>query len=178
MNLRSDRLGLRPPTPDDAPVVAAAVQASRAQLLPFMPWANDAYSEVDALRWINGEVGDAHRFMMIDANGTFVGGCGLNLVNEVNNTANLGYWVHSAHTGRGHATAATRLLARYGLVEVGYQRLEVFMSTENHASRRVAEKAGALFEGIARSRLLVHGKAHDAHVFSFVTGDPVTVDPG
>ncbi len=167
MALRSDHLVLRPPTPDDAPVVTAAVHASRADLLPFMPWANGTYTEADALRWINGELGDAQRFVMIDDDGTFVGSCGLNRINEVNNTANLGYWVHSDHTGRGHATAATRLLAHHGLVEMGYQRIEVFMSTRNHASRRVAEKAGAHYEGVARARLLLHGEPHDADVFSF-----------
>lgn len=171
MALRSDHLVLRAPTPDDAPVVTAAVHASRAHLLPFMPWADSTYTEVDALRWINGELGDVHRFAMIDDEGNFVGCCGLNLINEVNNTANLGYWVHSAHTGRGHATAATRLLARHGLVEGGYQRLEVFMSTRNHPSRRVAEKAGAHYEGVARARLLLHGEPHDAHVFSFTAAN-------
>ncbi|PKY09449.1 hypothetical protein B1757_14865 [Acidithiobacillus marinus] len=50
-------------------------------------------------------------------------------------------------------------------------RLEVVAAIENHASRRVAEKAGATFEGIAKARLLIHGQYHDAAMYSFTSSN-------
>jgi len=39
---------------------------------------------------------------------------------------------------------------------------------DNRASRRVAEALGARFEGIARNRLVVHGRPTDAAVYALV----------
>jgi RimJ/RimL family protein N-acetyltransferase len=49
-------------------------------------------------------------------------------------------------------------------------RLEIVAAVENIPSQRVAEKAGAIREGIARSRLFLNGRFHDAAVFSFARG--------
>jgi RimJ/RimL family protein N-acetyltransferase len=136
-----------------------------------MVWASPAYDVEAALRWMRGDFGDVHPFLMIDGDGACVGTCGLNALDELNRRANLGYWVRSDRTGRGHATVATRLVARFGLEEGGLHRLEIIMSTRNERSRRVAERAGAHHEGVARGRLLLHGEHHDADVYSLLPGD-------
>lgn len=174
VELRGDELTLRHPVESDASHVAAAVQRSLIELERWMPWAAPDYDAEMAAQWIRGEFGDRHRYLMVDGAGDVVGTCGLNHVDEQNNSANLGYWVRSDRAGHGYATEATRLLARFGLDETtgpGYRRLEVAMSTRNHASRRVAEKAGATLEGTLRQSLLLRGEFHDAHLWSFVTGD-------
>jgi RimJ/RimL family protein N-acetyltransferase len=68
-------------------------------------------------------------------------------------------------------TAATLLAARFGLGTLGLQRLELVVPTGNKASQRVAEKAGAIWEGIFRKRLCIRGRLHDAAIYSFVAGD-------
>ncbi len=172
--LHGTSVTLRSPVEGDAPLVADAVQRSLAELAPWMPWAVPGYDDAIAAQWIRGEFGEAHRFVMVDESGEIVGSCGLNGVDEQNRSANLGYWVDSGRAGNGYATEATQLLARFGLDEStgpGYHRLEVAMSTRNHASRRVAEKAGATFEGTLRQSLLLRNEFHDAHLWSFVAGD-------
>ena len=174
IELRGESLTLRNPVEADAPQVAAAVRRSLPELAPWMPWAVSDYDSNMAEKWILGDFGDLHRFLMVDDDGNVVGTCGLNHIDELNRSANLGYWVHSDRTDRGHATEATRLLARFGLDQVAgpaYRRLEVAISTRNHASRRVAEKAGATFEGTLRQSLLLSEEFHDAHIWSFVLGD-------
>jgi RimJ/RimL family protein N-acetyltransferase len=168
MELTADGLTLRPPTDADASAIVAAVRSSFAELRPWMPWATTTYSEDDARTWISGALGDVHPFVMVDADGEFVGSCGLNKVDEYNRSANLGYWVRSDRSGRGHATTATELIAEYGFAIAGLHRMEVIMSVRNEASHRVAEKSGAVYEGIARGALLLHGEFHDTHVWSFV----------
>ncbi len=131
-----------------------------------MPWANERYDAAEAMKWISGELGDAHRFVVAESDGDIVGTCGLNRLDGLNLSANLGYWIRSDKTCRGYATEASRLLAQYGFDVVGLHRLEIVMSTRNEASRRVAERIGAHHEGVAKGRLLLHGEFHDAHVFS------------
>jgi len=45
-------------------------------------------------------------------------------------------------------------------------RLEILVAISNLPSQRVAEKAGAVREGVLRRRLLLHGVSHDAVMFS------------
>lgn len=170
MELSDGVVVLRPPTEADADDVFDNVVSSRAELAPFMPWATETYSRDDALTWIGLDTAEEWS-QLITVDGATVGSCGLNRFDQDNQTANLGYWVRTDATGHGFATRATRLLALHGLAEHGLARVEIYMSTENAASRRVAERAGARFEGTMRSRLLLHGRHHDAHLFSFVEGD-------
>ncbi len=97
-----------------------------------------------------------------------VGSVGLNHFDSLNNRANLGYWLRADATGFGYATSATKLLARHGVERLGLHRIEVLMSVENEASRQVAVRAGAAYEGIQRGRLLLQGRYHDVHGYAFV----------
>ena len=79
--------------------------------------------------------------------------------------------MRSSAVGRGVATRATRLVARLGFAQLGLQRIEIIAAVDNLASQRVAEKAGAVREGLARKRLLVRGEPQDAFVFSLLPED-------
>lgn len=163
---------LRQPVDADAPAVSAAVLESLAELTPYMPWATAAYDDAAALEWIRGErEPDEVQYLILGDDGMVAGGCGLNLFNQVNRFANLGYWLRSDRTGRGWATRATALLARHGLTGLGLERVEIMMAVENEASRRVAERAGATFEGTLRHRFLLHGRYHDAYLYSLIRSD-------
>jgi ribosomal-protein-serine acetyltransferase len=77
----------------------------------------------------------------------FLGRVGLDRITP-GGTANVGYWVRTAQTGQGIATAAVRLVAQFGFEDLGLLRLELLIAVDNPASRRVAEKVGARFEGV------------------------------
>jgi RimJ/RimL family protein N-acetyltransferase len=172
MRLTDGVITLRAPVEDDLAALADAIRSSQQELAPFMPWAAGVYDEADTLRWIRGDNGtDERSFVIVDPSGAIVGACGLNQFSEINKFANLGYWVRTSATGHGYATRATRLLARHALDDLGLARVEIMMSVDNDASRRVAERVGARHEGVLRSRLLLHGSSHDAHLFSLVPGD-------
>lgn len=173
--LRQDRIELRRPAASDADAIAAAVVASLDSLIPWMPWATPAYDARAARAWIDDT--EAESFVIIDdRDGELVGTCGLNAIDHLNRRANLGYWVRTDHQRRGIATTATRLLRDHALDTLGLQRVEITMSTRNHASRHVAERAGATHEGVLRARLHLHGQAHDAHSYSFTTSPPADTD--
>jgi [ribosomal protein S5]-alanine N-acetyltransferase len=69
-------------------------------------------------------------------------------------SAALGYWLVPAARGEGLATAAARLLCRWGFEELGLERIELLVEPENEPSRRVADRLGARSDG---------ARAHPAH---------------
>jgi ribosomal-protein-serine acetyltransferase len=100
--------------------------------------------------------------------GNFLGGAGLNKINREHNFANLGYWVRQSRQRRGVASGATRLLAGFGFATLGLTRIEIVAVSDNLPSQRVAEKAGAQFECLARNRLVIRGVPLAAKVYSLV----------
>jgi len=112
-------------------------------------------------------------FVITDAQtGAFLGAVGLNQFNRDHQFANLGYWVRSSCAGRGVATTATVLAARFGLRTLALHRIEILAAAGNRPSQRVAEKAGAKKEGVLRNRLSLRGQPHDAVMYSLIPSDP------
>jgi RimJ/RimL family protein N-acetyltransferase len=164
---------IRPYTLADARDVFAAARESFTELNPWMPWCHPDYCLEESIAWLEVQVaafqqGTAYEFAMISPDGRFLGGCGLNQIDQLNKRANLGYWVRSTATRRGAATSAVNLLRTWGFQHTDLRRFEVLVAAGNIASQRVAEKAGAVREGTLRCRLLLHGVHHDAAVYSFV----------
>lgn len=153
---------------------------SVAEVRPFMPWCRPDLTVDDARSWIGVQVAAfesraAFEFVIVAPDGRFLGGCGLNQIDDANRRANLGYWVRSSATRRGVAPAAIRLLVQWAFTKTDLVRLEVVVSVENAASLRTAEKSGAAREGVLRARLVLHGRLHDAVVLSFVRADRQSV---
>lgn len=169
---------IRPYALNDGPDVWAAVRESLDDLQPWMPWAHAGYTVAESNAWIAQQVpafkkGTMYEFAIVTAGARYLGGCGINAIDTVNLRANIGYWVRSSATRRGVATTALCLVRDWAFHRTHLIRLEVLVSTENAASQRVAEKAGALREGVLRSRLILHGRAHDAVMFSFTRPLPL-----
>jgi RimJ/RimL family protein N-acetyltransferase len=164
---------IRPHAQDDAEALFEAAISSQAEVHRWLPWCHPDYRIEETREWV-GRCTRAwaerteYNFVIVDGSGTIVGGCGLNRLGGSHHAANLGYWVRTLATGRGVATTAVRLLVEFAFTETDLERLEIVASLENHASRRVAEKSGAIPEGVSHSRLSVHGKMHDAAVYAFV----------
>ena len=62
-------------------------------------------------------------------------------------------------------------MARFGLEELGLQRIEIVADADNQASQRVAEKVGATREAVLRNRLRLHGRSCDAVMFGLLLDD-------
>ncbi len=170
-------ISIRPYLPADVSLHFEAVRESQAELAPWMPWCHPGYSLEDSRGWVESQLvafrdGVEYEFVITGADNRLLGGCGLNHIDRANLRANLGYWVRSTCCGRGIAVAAVKLLVAWAFAQTDLVRLEVIASVENVASQRVAEKAGALREGVLRSRLQLHGRRHDAAGYSFGRRSP------
>lgn len=170
-------IGIRRYRNEDVDALFDAARESVRELSPWMPWCSENYARQDSeafvqSRDVDWEKGEHYSFVIHDtATGLLLGGVGLNFINRVHTFANLGYWVRTTQTKRGVATAAVRLAARFGLVELGFNRIEIVTAVGNVASQRVAKKVGAHCEGVLRKRLVLHEQVHDAVMFSLVAGD-------
>ena len=137
---------LRRWTVDRADDLDQAIRESLPELMPFMPWATadhdrDAtkgYLERSYNEWDNGE---NFNYAMLTPEGDVVGSCGL-MSRQGPGVFELGYWVHSAHAGKGYATASALALTEVGLRWPGIDRVEIRHDVDNPASGRVAAKAG------------------------------------
>ena len=175
--IENENIQLRRVRPSDAEAVFEAVTESIAELSTWMPWCTKDYSIRESKTWCESrEAGWSKKieydFVIIDRREeTLLGICGINNVNAEVRFANLGYWVRSSRTGQGIASTAVPILAKFGFDNLNLNRIEIVVAEDNLVSQRVAEKAGAVREGLLRYRLFVHGKAYNAFMFSFVPDD-------
>jgi RimJ/RimL family protein N-acetyltransferase len=160
----------------DASAVYEAVRESFAELSRFMEWCSPTYARSDAAQWVKSrpaawKAKSEYSFLIEDEAERVLGACGLNRIEQLSGTANLGYWVRTSATGRGVCTAAVKQLRKFAFEEAGLFRLEIIAAVENIASQRVAEKAGAIREGVLRQRLMASGVRHDAVLYAILKTD-------
>jgi RimJ/RimL family protein N-acetyltransferase len=172
MEVRGERVVLRPWRLEDVPAVTAACQdAEIARWLAFVP---EPYTEDDARFYIQdclaaGE--DRAPFAITDAEtGEVIGSIELRVNRML--TGHIGYWLAAEARGRGLTAEALLALSRWGFEELLLGRAELVTDPDNIASQRVAEKAGFTREGILRSILLNRdGSRRDGVMFSLLPED-------
>jgi RimJ/RimL family protein N-acetyltransferase len=62
-------------------------------------------------------------------------------------------------------------LARFGIDELKLKRITLIIAVPNKASQRVAEKAGAVREGVQRNGMFVREIMYDTVMFSIIPQD-------
>jgi len=171
------RLLLRPFALSDEAALFAAINASSEALLRWMIWFHDGYQISETRDFIQRGLdqwqrGEEFPLGIFDRQtGALLGGTGINTLDRLNRRANLGYWVRSDVARRGIATEAARALAPAVLEDLPLERLEIVAAVTNVASQRVAEKAGAVRESIARQRVWLRTHAADAVIYSITRAD-------
>ena len=158
----------------DAAAVHEAVMESVAEVAPYETWCHEGYTLEEAAEHAGGwdrawEAGSAYYFAVCDeATGRHQGSCGLCPIEREHATAGLGFWVRTPATGRGVATAAARLVAEAGFEHLRLNRVELLIAVDNAASRRVAKKLGAAYEGTLRKRLVLPAGPTDMAMYALV----------
>ena len=124
-------------------------------------------------RYEEGRVaGEREGFVVEDEDGRPLGLAVAPRIEREARTAELGYVVLAEERGRGVATEALRLLTDRAFAELDAVRLELMISVENDASKRVAERCGYLLEGVLRSLYVKPGRWEDTEVWSRLATDP------
>jgi RimJ/RimL family protein N-acetyltransferase len=145
--LNTDDLVIRPWQLDDAAAVLEAYRDPAIQRwhLRTMTDLAEAASWIDAWpdRW-NQETGAD---WAVSTGGTVVGRVGIKRLDLWDGIGELAYWVMPAARGRNTAARAVAAVTGWSFEVLGLHRLELIHAIANHASCRVAAKAGFHPEG-------------------------------
>jgi RimJ/RimL family protein N-acetyltransferase len=154
----TERVRLRPPTPDDAPNIFRLHSDPELHLItddePFLP---RHVGQVRArLEKQVTEPPDGGTMVSLlaetVADGTYLGGGSLWGINAFNRYAHLGITLLPEARGHGYGTEVVRLLCRYGFRNRNLRRLELETLASNVAMRRTAVTCGFTHEGTQRER--------------------------
>lgn len=176
--IETERLFIRPATVDDAPLLFAAIDRSRAELEPWIRFARRIHSVEDAATFCAQSERDAASFHRFDlhafekASGTFVGGGTFHNMNWELPSVELGWWLDSAQTGRGYGQEIVAGLLGFVVDRWRVDRVEAWCHVANLASRRLALRSGLIEEGIVRREYPdLSGFPADWAVFSQISTD-------
>jgi RimJ/RimL family protein N-acetyltransferase len=165
VTLEDDVVRLRPFEESDVPAITAACQDPEIPRWTAVP---SPYTEADARAWLASD--EEESFAVVDrVSGELLGSIGVRYLDG--GIGEVGYWVKREARGRGIATRALGLVARWALVDKGLGRFQLRADVGNETSQRVAEKAGFVREGVLRSSLGLKGERRDAIMYSLVRED-------
>ena len=175
----SDRtVAIRTYQPSDVHSCFKAARESIAEVSRHLPWLHPEYSIEETRMWIEKTVpklwkqqSEYHFVITEVATGSVLGACGLDQVNWVDQTANLGYWVRTSRTRQGIATAASKLLVRFGFEKLQLKRIDVVTSIDNIPSARVAEKLNLSEQKRVKNSSSTKEGGSDTIVFSLFSHD-------
>jgi RimJ/RimL family protein N-acetyltransferase len=143
-------------------------------------WIREAYNDPDIAEFIVGmppprrwtSSPDAEFVIADAARAEPLGLITLRIAERDPGLAAIGYWLRLEARGRGVATVAVQLVARWTFTELGERRLELTTAPENIASQRVAERAGFTCEGVLRGLVATKNNGRrDSVMFSLLPGD-------
>ena len=176
--LSDGTIAIRTYQPRDVHTYFEAARESIAEVSPHLPWLHQEYSIEETRMWIEKVVPELweqqseYHFVITEvATGSILGACGLDQVNWVDQTANLGYWVRTSRTREGIATTASKLLVRFGFEQLQLKCIDIVTSINNIASARVAEKLNPSKKKSVKDNSLTKGGGSDTTVFSLFLQD-------
>ena len=175
---RTARIVVRPYRADDAEALFAAIDESRADLAPWLPWVGRHESADDTrdfclralANWIARTTLEVGVFDARD--GRPLGATGFPRLDWRARTFEIGYWLRRSAVGQGFISEAVREVTRFACEELAANRVEIRCDARNERSRRVAERLGFTLEGRLRNNELdPAGQPRDTLVFALIPDD-------
>lgn len=164
--LITDRLALRLPKQGDYLQWYELREESRNFLEPWEPtWSSGhlsrkAFSE--RVRWARTSVQNGSAlplFLLRQVDDVLVGGITLDQIRlGPAQKGSLGYWIGKPFARRGYMEEAIDATVYHAFTDIGLSRIEAACLPNNVASRRLLEKTGFKYEGVAQSYLQIHGR--------------------
>ena len=167
--IRTPRCELRPWRLTDVPAFVALQNTNRDHLLPWMPWAATPATDDDVAQRVlrfHAAFAKAEEFFFgVFLDGAPIGGTGLHL-RVGPRAAEIGYWIDHAHQGKGLMSEVVRAIASVGLMEHGYDRVEIRMDPRNVRSSAIPARLGFTLEAMLPRRATALEGLHDVQVWS------------
>ncbi len=159
----------------DAEPVFAAVERNRAHLRQWLPWVDYTRTAEDVRHFImrvqeqfNANQGPQTGIWV---NGELCGSLGCHAIDWANRNCALGYWIDTAHQGRGLVTQCCASMIDYLFHELSLHRIEIRCGTMNFRSCSIPERLGFTREGVAREAEWVNDRWVDLVVWGLLDRD-------
>jgi ribosomal-protein-alanine N-acetyltransferase len=156
--------------------IGCVEEASRDPRIPEGTTVPASFTVAEGLAWIERQWGRADKgeglsLAIADAGSDDALGTVVLTFRRQPGTVEIGYWVVERARGRGLASRAVALLARWALTDAGLARVEALVEPHNTASQRVLESIGFRREGHLRSYLVLDERRADALIYSLLPSD-------
>jgi ribosomal-protein-alanine N-acetyltransferase len=179
--LRTERLVLRPLTPEDAPKLLQYVLVNRVWLAPWEPAHPSSYFTLEGQRGILAQCQEDRRaetgvllgvFERDNRNGELQGRISVSgIVRGIWQNGFVGYSISASRAGRGYMTESLRRLVLFSFAELRLHRLQASIIPRNIASLRVVKKCGFRYEGRALRYLKINEVWEDHDVFALTADE-------
>ena len=164
--IQTDRLDLRLPQLSDHKNWSQLRFESKEFLTPWEPtWSHDHLLRrpfINRVNWAKRSIqnGTAIPLFIINRNeGALIGAITLdNIRRGPNQTATMGYWIGLPYVRKGFMSEAISALVHYAFGTLDLSRIESACLPENTPSRKVLEKCGFKYEGVAQAYIQIDGR--------------------
>ena len=166
---------LRWPAPADAEVLFALVDSNRDYLGRWVPWVEHVHSAGDELRWIEeclkGRSEGTRTPTLVIHSGEIVGSVGVDYIDILRKSSEIGYFIAESHQGRGIVTRACRALLTHLFDYLGMNRAQIRAVPDNLCSIAIPERLGFTYEGIQRQAQPLRGRFYDLAIYSILASE-------
>jgi RimJ/RimL family protein N-acetyltransferase len=171
--LADDTITLEPLAQRHVPVFQTLVLEDDIRRFTMVPTRPDRHFAANwVARYERGWAeGSRAGFAILGGDGAIVGFAGIFGLDDPGAEGEIGYLVAAEARGQGIAGRSVSLLTRWGFDELGLERIELRIDTDNVASARVAERAGYRLDGVLRSKHFKEGLRTDLGIWSRLRSD-------
>lgn len=170
-----EQLSLVQPNFSMATEAFEALDKDREHLRKFLDFVDGTKTPEDEKGYIklklDGYLRGTDRLFFIAFGDEMVGAIDFHFMNLNDETAEIGYWVNSAHCGKNIATKAVRAVCELGFAEMGLNRLTIVADVTNLPSNRVAEKSGFRKEGTFKQAKKLYGEFTDLNSYALLKSE-------
>ncbi len=176
--LVGERVLVRPLRLGDGVAVWEAVNESREQIGPWLPWVEKTLVPADceaavrrgAARWQTRE--DLMVSVWEKGTGRYLGGSGLHRIDWAVPAFEIGYWLRTSAWGQGYISETVQVLCRFAFETLGANRVEIRCDGRNERSIAVPRRLGFVEEAMLRNQCRDRsGELRDTLVFALTPDD-------
>lgn len=175
VTLETERLILRKFTIEDADEMFSN-WANDDEVAKYMRW--DAHKTIDETidvlknrieRYNN--LNTYHWAIVLKDIDLLVGNVALMISNEKDQCGEVAYCLSRKYWEKGIVSEALSKVLHFGLMEVGFNRIEAYHAVANPGSGKVMQKAGMQYEGRMRQKYLSHAGFEDSDLYAILKED-------
>jgi ribosomal-protein-serine acetyltransferase len=168
----TDCVELRQIEEGDAQPLTDLIDRNRAYLKEWLPWLDNSTDIHDTARFIGRSIeqalDDNGLTLAIVYSGSLAGVVGQHYLDSINRRTELGYWLDSAHQGKGIVTRSVARLVDYAFAAQNCHRVIIHCAVGNVKSRAIPERLGFVQEGVLREAEWLYDHYVDLAIYSML----------